>query len=300
MPVTSRRTLVAYKLTCHEARKPDKLFELDSLYKGGFTRAFVDFCGSDQSAIQQKGLGKYCHLEKPKVQDEGVLLELQSGSNGDNISILDPGLDSIVCEYDSEKAPMVRSRVYLRNPVGNYSILCVEHVKGSAGDTFLKTPFKNWLKAAAPGCLLDWEPVAEEESLDAFKSIEDFEVRKYLRSSDMADSLITGANYISYKLAHKRRQPFPIALLKEALSDFTKAKTIFGLVESDITDNKVDVFVRANSKDGRTVKFDISSSFDMKIRELLNDRGEAVLSDSAFVKRCNDKCEIIEHRLGRA
>lgn len=57
MPVTSRRTLVAYKLTCHEARKPDKLFELDSLYKGGFTRAFVDFCGSDQSAIQQKGLG---------------------------------------------------------------------------------------------------------------------------------------------------------------------------------------------------------------------------------------------------
>lgn len=38
----------------------------------------------------------------------------------------------------------------------------------------------------------------------------------------------------------------------------------------------------------------------MKIRELLNDRGEAVLSDSAFVKRCNDKCEIIEHRLGRA
>lgn len=33
MPVTSRRTLVAYKLTCHEARKPDKLFELDSLLK---------------------------------------------------------------------------------------------------------------------------------------------------------------------------------------------------------------------------------------------------------------------------
>lgn len=93
---------------------------------------------------------------------------------------------------------------------------------------------------------------------------------------------------------------FPIALLKEALSDFTKAKTIFGLVESDITDNKVDVFVRANSKDGRTVRFDISSSFDMKIRELLNDRGEAVLSDSAFIKKCNEKCEVIEHRLGRA
>lgn len=265
MPVTSRRSLVAYKLTCHEARKPDKLFELDSLYKGGFTRAFIDFCGSDQGAIQQKDLGKYCHLEKPKVQDEGVLLELQSGSNGEDFAILDPGSDSIVGEYDSEKAPMVRSRVYLRNPVGNYAILCVEHVNGSAGDTFLKTPFKNWLKAAVPGCLLDWEPIAEEESLDAFKSIEDFEVRKYLRSSDMADSLITGANYISYKLAHKRRQPFPIALLKEALSDFTKAKTIFGLVESDITDNKVDVFVRANSKDGRTVRFDISSSFDMKI-----------------------------------
>lgn len=195
---------------------------------------------------------------------------------------------------------MVRSRVYLRNPVGNYAILCVEHVNGSAGDTFLKTPFKNWLKAAVPGCLLDWEPVAEEESLDAFKSIEDFEVRKYLRPSDMADSLITGANYISYKLAHKRRQPFPIALLKEALSDFNKAKTMFGLVESDITDNKVDVLVRANSKDGRTVQFDISSSFDMKIRELLNERGDAVLNDSAFVKRCNEKCEVIEHRLGRA
>ena len=85
MPVTSRRTLVAYKLTCHEARKPDKLLELDSIYKSGFTQAFVDFCGSDQGAIQQKNLGKYCHLEKPKVQDEGVLLELQSGSNGENI-----------------------------------------------------------------------------------------------------------------------------------------------------------------------------------------------------------------------
>ena len=96
MPVTSRRTLVAYKLTCHEARKPDKLFELDSLYKGGFTRAFVEFCGSDQGAIQQKDVGKYCHLEKPKVQDEGVLLELQSGSNGEDFAILDPGSDSIV------------------------------------------------------------------------------------------------------------------------------------------------------------------------------------------------------------
>lgn len=299
MPVSSRRTLVAYKLTCHEARKPGKLLELDLVYKNGFSRAFIDFCESDQDAIQQKNLGKYCHLEKPKAQAKGVLLELQSGSNGEDIAILDPGSDSIVGEYDSEKAPMVRSRVYLRNPVGNYAILCVEHVNGSAGDTFLKTPFKNWLKSTVPGYLIDWEPVAEEESLDAFKSIEDFEVRKYLRSSDMADSLVTGANYISYKLAHKRRQPFPIALLKEALSDYTKAKTMFGLVESDIADNKVDVFVRANSKDGRTVRFDISSSFDMKIRELLNDRGEAVLDDSAFVKRCNDKCEVIEHRLGR-
>lgn len=198
MPVTSRRTLVAYKLTCHEARKPDKLFELDSIYKGGFTRAFIDFCGSEQGAIQQKNLGKYCRLEKPNVQDKGVLLELQSGSNGEDIAILDPGLDSIVGKYDSDKAPMVHSRVYLRNPVDNYAILCVEHVNGSAGDTFLKTPFKNWLKSTVPGCHLDWEPVAEEESLDAFKSIEDFEVRKYLRPSDMADSLITGANYISY------------------------------------------------------------------------------------------------------
>lgn len=34
MPVTSRRTLVAYKLNCHEARKPDKLFEIDSLCIG--------------------------------------------------------------------------------------------------------------------------------------------------------------------------------------------------------------------------------------------------------------------------
>lgn len=114
MPVTSRRSLVAYKLTCHEDRKPDKLFELDSIYKGGFTQAFVEFCGSDQGAIQQKDVGKYCHLEKPKVQDEGVLLELQSGSNGEDIAILDPGSDSIVGEFDSEKAPMVRSRVYVR------------------------------------------------------------------------------------------------------------------------------------------------------------------------------------------
>lgn len=108
MPVTSRRTLVAYKLTCHEARKPDKLLELDSVYKGGFARAFIDFCGLDQDAIQQKDFGKYCHLDKPKVQDEGVLLELQSGSNGEDIAILDPGSDSIVGKYDSEKAPMVR------------------------------------------------------------------------------------------------------------------------------------------------------------------------------------------------
>lgn len=68
MPVTSRRTLVAYKLTCHEARKPDKLFELDSLYKGGFTRAFVDFCGSDQSAIQQKVLENTVILKSQKFK----------------------------------------------------------------------------------------------------------------------------------------------------------------------------------------------------------------------------------------
>lgn len=32
MPVTSRRSLVAYILTRQAARKPDKLLELDSLY----------------------------------------------------------------------------------------------------------------------------------------------------------------------------------------------------------------------------------------------------------------------------
>lgn len=32
MPVTSRRSLVACKLTCQAARKSDKLLELDSLY----------------------------------------------------------------------------------------------------------------------------------------------------------------------------------------------------------------------------------------------------------------------------
>lgn len=299
MPVTSRRTLVAYKLTCHESRKPDKLLDLDSIYKSDFKRAFFEFCASDQSAIQQEKLGKYCHLGKPVDYDEGVLLELQSGSNGEEFAILDPGSDAIVGEFDSEKAPMVRSRVYLRKPVGKYAILCVEHVVGSAGDTFLKAPFKNWLKAAAPGCLLDWEPIAEEESFDAFKSIEDFEVRKYLRSSDIADPLITGANYISYKLAHKRRRPFSIALFREAVSDFEKAKTMFGLVPPDLKDDKVEVYVRANSKDGRTVQFDISSPFDMKVREILNDRGDAVLNDESFIKRCNDKCKIIEHRFGR-
>lgn len=300
MLVTSRRTLVAYKLTCHEARKPDSLLNLDSIYKDGFESAFIEFCESNNGAIQQDNIGKYCHLGKPRVQEAGVLLEMQSGSNGEDIAILDPGHNTIVGEFDSEKAPMVRSRVYLRRPVGEYAILCVEHVRGSAGDTFLKAHFKNWIKNVAPGCLLEWEPVAEEESFDAFESIEDFEVRKYLRSSDIADSLVVGANYVSYKLAHKRKKPFPIAMLKEAVSDYGKAKTMFGLVPSDGRGDRIEVFVRANSKDGRTIRFDISSTFDMKIRELLNDRGEAVLSDESFIKRCDEKCEIIEHRFGRS
>lgn len=299
MNATSRRSLVAYKLTCHKARKPDELLQLDSIVEHGFIDAFIEFCKANQDSIQDDKTGKYCHLGIPCVEEAGALLELRLGSNGEELSILDPDSDVIVGRYDSEKAPMVSSRVFLRKPVGSYALLCVEHVNGSAGDTFLKHPFRNWLKEVASGCLLEWEPVTEEESFEAFESIEDFEVRKYLRSSDIADPLVTGARYISYKLAHKRRNPFPLAMLREAVSDFGKAATMFGFVPPDIMDSKVEVFVRANSKDGRTVRFDISSTFDMKIRELLNDRGEAVLSNPAFVKRCNEKCEIIEHRFGR-
>lgn len=63
MPVTSRRTLVAYKLTCHEARKPDKLFELDSLYKGGFTRRLLISAGQTKAQSNKRILGNTAILK---------------------------------------------------------------------------------------------------------------------------------------------------------------------------------------------------------------------------------------------
>lgn len=68
MPVTSRRTLVAYKLTCHEVRKPDKLFELDSLYKGGFTRAFVDFADQIKAQYSKRVLENTVILKSQKFK----------------------------------------------------------------------------------------------------------------------------------------------------------------------------------------------------------------------------------------
>ena len=299
MPTTSRRTLVAYKLACHRLRKPDILIPLDEVCAAGFLGAFLDFCDSFEGSFSYGDSGKYCFIDGVDIHDEGILLRIKSGSDGEGISILDPEKATIIGRYGSDKAPMVDSRVYLRKAAGDFAVLFVEHVKGSAGDTFLKTPMKDWFKKTYQGYLMDWEPIAEEESLDALNSIEDFEVRKYLRSSDFADSLVTGARYISCRLAHKPRHPFPVAMLREALADLNKAKTLFGLFANDDHEDRVEVYVKANSKSGRTVRFDISKSMDWKINEILNDRGEPVLSDGEFKKRCDWKGSLIERRLGR-
>ncbi len=296
------RSMVAYKLTLNVRRKPEEVVPIDDVCGWHIGELFEKFCKESVGKfIETSGSGKYIRVVSPSKVDGGVLISLLSGLAGDDRQVFD--VTSAEKKYDLgvTDAPMVEVRALLswRDTGCNYALMCVEHSPSAAGDTVLFRPFTNYLRDVVPGVVISLEPVIEAEALEAFESLEKVEVRRYLGSSDIADSLAREGDVVSYVLSHKRGRPFSIRSVVDVVREKANPAVLFGykgtLFDSD--DSRLLITLKDSRGSRRT--FDIFDDFGVKVREELTRPGQRPLSDEDFVAACNDRCETIAGRIGR-
>ena len=175
-------------------------------------------------------------------------------------------------------------------------------MQGSAGDTAIFGPFKEYIASTDTDYVLEYEAVTEKEAIEHFVGVETIEVKRYLKQKDLADTVVSEANCISTTLTHRRNRRFSLASFRSALADKNNAVSLFGLMPLEDSDaySKVEVFFKLRGKDGKPHRFMLDNQLDVKIREVLNEKGVAPLSDEAFLDCCDSRCEEIELRFGRA
>ena len=89
-----------------------------------------------------------------------------------------------------------------------------------------------------------------------------------------------------------------MALLKELLSGNMRATTLYGLQGGILEGEGTMMTVSLKGPHSVTGKYVIGQGLHSKVHEVLNEKGEPVLSDDEFVSRCASRCAVIEGRLG--
>ena len=298
----AQRSLVVYKIWMHRRGKPDEVLDFSSVCAAGIHHVFKDFVDANKSVAQVKGTPKHILFTGWEEFDNGIVAKYASGTSGERITMVDPDSEKILDEFSSDKAPMVDSRVYLKGGFSDkYALACIEHVQGSAGDTVIFGPLRDHIASLENKPVLKWEAVTEAEAIDHFIGVESIEVKRYLKQRDLSDSLISGAKCITTTLTHKRGRRFSLSAFSAALADRQKAVSLFGLMPLDNLDeySRTEVFFKLKGKDGKEHRFCLDDRLDVKIREVLNEKGTPPLSDDEFVANCDSRCEEIELRLGR-
>ncbi len=299
----AQRSFVVYKIQIHKRRKPDEICDLDTIHNIGIKALFVNFISETRGVVRIGNSSKYLCFNPAKTTKEGVLASYLSGVSGEEITMVNPDSGKILETFSSGNAPMPQSRVYMKAGYSpKYALVCIEHVQGSAGDTALFAPFRGYIASSDSDCVLKWEAVTEAEAVNNFIGVESIEVKRYLKMRDCADSAVSEARCITTTLSHRRGRRFSLAPFRAALADRSKAVSLFGLmpVEESMEYEKTEVYFRLRGKDGKTHRFFLDNHFDVKVREVLNEKGEPPLSDEDFLDRCDSRCEGIQDKLGRA
>ena len=299
----AQRSLVIYKLWVHKRRKPDELCDLDTIHGVGIEALFERFIQANRGVFRIGNTAKYILFDDWTKRESGILAKYSSGASGEKITMVDPDSERVLDEFSSDKAPMVGSRVHFRfGFCANYALMCVEHVQGSAGDTAIFSPLRDFIASADTDYVLKWEAVTEAEAIDHFIGVESIEVKRYLKQKDIADLAVSEASYISTVLTHRRNRRFSLAPYRAALADRCKAVSLFGLIPLEDPDkySKVEVYFKLKGKDGKDHRFMLDNQLDVKVQEILNEKGVPPLSDEEFLDNCDSRCEEIELRLGRS
>ena len=295
--------MVVYKIAINERRKPDEIIDINNVCGKHIGDLFIDFCKSGSGKLQEASQnGKYIQIGSVHPIQNGIVVSLLSGLAGDERQVFD--VESAKKKYDlhAGDASMVSVRSYLtwKNTGKGYALLCVEHSANAAGDTVLFNPFKSYLRNVVPDVVVKFEPMSEIEVLEQFDSLERVEVRRYLGQGDRADQLTREGDCISYVINHKRGRPFGIGAVKDLLKESTNPAVMLGYSGTSVDSVESEIIVSLKDKSGRTTNFSLGGDYAVKVRQELNARGEKPLSDDQFIEACDNRCEIISERLGRA
>lgn len=303
MDVYAARTLCVYKLVFNRRRKKDEILDIHDLDGKTVIEHFDQFVRTSRTQLAgDQNTGKVFRLDDPKVIDtETILATVMSGMAGEDRMVVDTNSAKEIIEITHNQAPLVTTRVFLtcKNTGIGYALLCVEHAISGAGDTVSIKAFRQYLSDEAPNVVMKSEAVIEEEAIQAFRDIERIEIKYYLESRDIANSLIKEGDSVSLVYTHKRNRPFDMSLLSKIKSLSDRRTSLVGFKDTLLDSDKTQVSVRMKSYDGRVKTFIITDSFGMKIMEALNVRGDRPLSDADFTEICSQKCKDISSRIGR-
>lgn len=299
--IHAERTLVVYKLTVNVRRKPDEWVPVDDIEGWHIEELFEAFCREKEGELlSTKAGGRHIRLQSAAQYPRAALARLCSGRSGVAFDVVDTVSAGTISSFDETAASMVPYRFYLSAAHGaSYALACVEHVPNAAGDTVLLGPFRDYIYSLVPDVVVKHEPVTIPEALDAFVSVEEVSVKKYLEQSDMGDSLLREGDCVTYSLTHKRGHPFGMDMMKALLDRRGRAVTLVGISGSILDPERDEVSVRLKDKHGRTRRFVVGAPLDMKFREVVTPEGKPPLNDGDFAGFCQERCYEVEERIGR-
>lgn len=295
------RSLSVYKAILNERGDPTTLISVNDVGHCTLAEQFARFLEKSANQIlETKRTSKHIILKSCEKLNGSLLVKLVSGASGEHVDVVDVQSAEVDYSYDGDKASMVETRLYLSCAHGDaYMLICVEHANNGAGETALFEPFRGYLAQVVPNVVISYEPVLEAEVLESFNQVESVVVKKYLEPSDPSTALVREGDYIEVKLGHKRGRPFSMAILKELLSGNMRVTTLYGLQGGIIEDEGAMMTVSLKGPNSTKGKFVIGQGLRSKVHEVLNEKGNPVLSDDEFVDRCASRCQEIERRLGR-
>lgn len=292
----ARHTLVVYRIDFRQPRKND-LYRIDDVDGHDILDLVDDFCSTHDPLIQIRDTEKFLRIENHTREENLVIIDLQSGRAGLGGSIVNTRTTKESYGYGADEAGMVDSRVvfYRREGYG-YALVCVERVPNDAGSTALLSSFKSFLRESNVKGIMEHEQIKRDEAVLAFKGVEDIEVRRYAKSTDISDGLLTESRYISHIAKHKPRQFFPFSMI-DALANRQSRSAWLGIPED--FDGREEVRYTLRGYDGSTRTYVLGDDIKVPLVEILNDSGERPLSNSDFVSRCQSACETISESFGR-
>ena len=293
--------MVLYKVTFNERNDPKKTIRPQDVCGKSCNALFSDFIESNKrNLIKLRAGNKFVKPISCAIDNETALIKVSSGSSGENVDVVDVDSGSTEYQYGTDKAAMIDSRCFVSQKHGSgYALFCVEHTRNGAGDTSLFDPFRKYLRDRLPDVVVKFEALIEPEVIDNFVSVESVEIKKYIEPGDPANLLISEAATVSTKIMHKRAHPFGMDLYHSLVKTHGKAlASMVGLKESVFDDDGLEVLVTLKHRTGATKTFVISDPLGVKIREVLNFNGEPPLDDSAFIAKCEERCDSAAERIG--